>query len=80
PNPLVDHFRVSFTLPDAAPARLEVVDVGGRRVSAQDVGALGPGPHALDLGAARALAPGLYFVRLTHGGRTLTTRAVVVGR
>jgi hypothetical protein len=69
---------VRFALPDAAPARLELFSVSGRRVSAQDVGALGAGPHALNLAGGKALPPGLYLVRLSRAGLTLTTRAVVL--
>jgi hypothetical protein len=79
PNPLVDRFVVSFTLPDASPSRIEVLDVAGRMVVSREVGALGTGPHELDLGTARSFTPGMYFVRLSHAGRTLTTRAVVTG-
>jgi hypothetical protein len=79
PNPLVDRFVVSFTLPDAGAARIEVLDVAGRRVVSRDVGMLGAGAHQLDLGTARSFAPGMYFVRLSHADRTLTTRAVVTG-
>jgi Galactose oxidase, central domain len=79
PNPLVDRFRVSFTLPDAGSARIDVLDVSGRRVASRDVGSLGAGPHEVDLGGARELSPGMYFVRLSRAGRTLTTRAVVTG-
>jgi hypothetical protein len=32
PNPAVRDLNVSFTLPSAAPARLEILDAGGRRV------------------------------------------------
>src|SRR2546430_6969498 len=31
----------------ALPARLELLDVSGRRVAVREVGSLGPGPHAV---------------------------------
>lgn len=66
---------VRFTLPTAAPARLELLDVSGRRIASHEVGA---GRHTLDLGAGRRLAPGLYLVRLTQGANARTARAVVL--
>lgn len=66
---------VRFTLPSAAPARLELLDVAGRRIASHEVGA---GQHALDLGQGRRLAPGLYLVRLTQGANTRTTRVAVL--
>ncbi len=79
PNPLVDRFVVSFSLPSAAPARLDVIDLSGRVMLGRDVGSLGPGRHSLDLGGARDFEPGMYFVRLAQTGKTRVTRAVVVG-
>ena len=69
---------VQFTLPTAAPARLELLDVAGRRLAAHEVGSLGAGQHTLDLGAGQHLAPGLYLVRLTQGANTRTTRVAVL--
>ena len=78
PNPVTGSLAVEFALPDAAPATLELLDLAGRRLQALDVGALGPGRHQVPLAAAGALRPALYFVRLTHGERTLLTRACVI--
>jgi hypothetical protein len=79
PNPgPVGEGLVAFSLPDAAPARLEVVDVAGRKQFTREVGALGRGEHFLRVGGAEPLAPGLYMVRLTRGERSLTTKAVMI--
>jgi hypothetical protein len=79
PNPSSDGaLTVRFTLPDAAAASLELLDVAGRRIAAREVGSLGAGRHALDLGKGRNLAPGLYLVRLTQGTDTRVTRAAVL--
>jgi hypothetical protein len=69
---------VHFTLPTAAPARLELLDVAGRRIASSEVGSLGAGRHALDLSEGRLLAPGLYLVRLTQGANMRVTRAAVL--
>jgi hypothetical protein len=79
PNPSHgERLIVAFTLPSAAPARIELVDVNGRRVVEREVGSLGAGPHALDLGEGLHLAPGLYLVRLTQGTTSRTTRVAVL--
>jgi hypothetical protein len=78
PNPAAGDARVAFTLADDSPATLELLDVGGRRLLAREVGALGAGRHVMALEAGRPLAPGLWFLRLTQGGRSVTARAAVV--
>jgi hypothetical protein len=79
PNPSHgERLSVTFTLPTAAPGKLELVDVSGRRVAEHEVGPLGAGQHTLDLGAGRHLAPGFYLVRLTQGANTRTTRVAVL--
>jgi beta-propeller uncharacterized protein DUF5122 len=78
PNPSFAGLSAAFSLPDAAAARLEVTDLAGRRVVARDVGALGAGEHVVDLAEGRRLAPGVYLLRLTRGGDSLTSRAVVL--
>jgi len=79
PNPSRgQQLAVSFTLPVAAPARLELLDVGGRLMAARDVGALGPGRHILDAAFGRPLRPGLYLVRLTQRGKSRVMRVAIV--
>ncbi len=78
PNPVAGPMIVSFSLPDGAPATLELLDVGGRRVAEREVGSLGAGRHTVSLGAAAAPAPGMYLIRLTRGGRALTARTCVI--
>jgi hypothetical protein len=79
PNPVFGPaLTVHFTLPDGSPARLELLDVTGRRVASRNAGALGAGHHALDLVAAQGLQPGIYFIRLTRGSSVLTARAAVL--
>jgi SdiA-regulated protein len=75
PQPGHGRLRVEFALGEG-PARLELLDVTGRRVASRDVGALGPGRHALALG--EALHSGVYLARLTQGGRARTMKMVVL--
>jgi Galactose oxidase, central domain len=79
PNPVLDHLRVSFVLPSAAPARLSLYDVAGRQVATREVGSLGPGVHQVELAQAGSLGRGLYFLKLEHAGRELTQRVTVLG-
>jgi hypothetical protein len=78
PNPATREATVCFTLPRPGPATLEVLDVSGRRTLVRDVGGFGPGNHTVPLEQGRRLPAGLYFLRLTQGGRTVTTRGVIV--
>jgi hypothetical protein len=70
--------RVAFTLADASPARLDVLDVAGRVVVSQDVGGAGPGEHTMELGDRAGLAQGIYFLRIRQGGSEARTRAAIV--
>jgi hypothetical protein len=77
PNPARGgHLAVTFTLPRPAPARLELVDVGGRRIVSLAVGSLGAGRHTLEL--ATGLRPGVYLVRLTQGAAVRVVRVGVL--
>ncbi len=79
PNPSCDGLlRLHYVLGDAAPASLDVMDVGGRLARHVDVGAAGRGAHTVCLGDGAPFAAGLYWVRLRQGTRIRTTRAIVV--
>jgi hypothetical protein len=79
PNPVRGHgLVVHFALPGAAPARLELLDVSGRRLAARDVGALGPGRHDVDLAPGKGLPAGVYLLRLTQGALARSTRVAVL--
>jgi hypothetical protein len=79
PNPARGgRVAISFELPIGAPARLELVDVSGRKVRDREVGSLGPGVHVVDLAAGTRLAPGIYLARLSQGADSRTARIAVV--
>ena len=63
PNPTTGSATLRYRLPAAAHARVEVLDVLGRRVLLVAEGMQAAGPHQTAL-PAEPLAPGLYFVRL----------------
>jgi hypothetical protein len=77
PNPGSDPPQVSFALPTAGNATVEVLDVAGRRMAAETYAALSAGPHRVAL-RGTSLAPGLYLVCLRFGDRTLVTRGAVI--
>lgn len=77
PNPSAGTFQLAFSLPDAAPARLELFDLRGRRCASREVGALGAGRHTITLGEANAQVPGVYFARLQRGGTSRVQRVVL---
>lgn len=77
-NPAHGPFDVAFALPSSEPARLEILDVSGRRVESLDVTPRGGLQHAR-VGGAAHLAPGVYLVRLSQADRQWSRRVAVVG-
>lgn len=78
PNPSQGDAYAAFTLPGRAAGELELLDVGGRRVLAREIGTLGPGRHVVPLAAGTPVPPGLYLVRLRWSDRVATSRAIVM--
>jgi hypothetical protein len=77
PNPAARDLWVSFTLPSAVPATLRLIDVAGREVRSREVGAAA-GPQRINLAEGGVLPMGIYAVKLTQGGRSVTARVSVV--
>jgi len=75
-NPSRGDFALSCALEGGAPARLELFDVGGRRV--RDVALDGGGTRVVRFDDAHLLAPGLYVARLTQAARSRSTRVAIV--
>jgi hypothetical protein len=76
PNPSSQVALASITLPEASPAALELVDVGGRVVARMEPEAR-IGQQSLTLDITR-LPGGVYWARLRQLGRTTATRFAVV--
>ena len=68
---------VTFSLRSSTAAQLELLDVGGRRAAAREVGSLGPGQHRVRLGEDCPLPPGVYFVRLSQGANVIVARVAM---
>lgn len=79
PNPATDDVTVSFALAEPATVDLAVYDVGGRRVASLHQGPLGRGTFLFPWSAgARPLPSGTYFVRLVQGGKSVTSKVVLI--
>jgi hypothetical protein len=78
PHPFRAGITVWLTLPDAAPATLDVYDTAGRRIARQEVGTLGDGRHLVRAESGKPPLPGVYFVRLARGREAITARVIVV--
>ncbi len=77
PNPGRRDGHVRFTLDRSGVASLELIDLAGRRVGTLER-RLDAGPHIAPLKDLGAPATGIYWLRLRHEDRVLTTRAVIL--
>ena len=68
--------RFVVKVPSATPARLELVDITGRRMADRDLGVLGAGEHTVQLNAS--VRPGVYWGRLSNAGKMVTAKVAVV--
>lgn len=68
--------RFVVKVPSATPARLELVDITGRRMADRDLGVLGAGEHTVELSSS--VRPGVYWGRLSQAGKMVTAKVAVV--
>jgi hypothetical protein len=80
PNPSPSTLTVSFQLPDATSAELQLIDVRGRVIASREVGALGSGIHSVRLVPAGGARAGVYFAILHRAHETLEHRVVLLGK
>jgi hypothetical protein len=78
PNPAVFDLTVAFSLAERGEARLSLTDVAGRRVVDRTLAGFEPGNHAVKLGSASDLAPGLYLVTLRQRTRVASCKVAVI--
>lgn len=76
-RPATGDLTLAFTLDRAGEARVGLYDVGGRRVIEHTVRAAAAGPGEITLAPRGAVAPGVYFARLSDGRRASVARVVV---
>lgn len=78
PNPSRGAFSVSLALPSGGRgAKLELMDLAGRRVAEVPLAAYGPGVHTVPLRGA-GLRPGVYLVRLSGAGEVHSRKVAVL--
>jgi len=78
PNPALGAPLIAFTLADATPATVEIMDVAGRRILRRDIVGLGAGRHIIRLEQTARLSPGFYLIRLRQAGRDVLARGTVI--
>ena len=82
PNPTSAGASIAYTLPVAGHARLEVIDLQGRRVATLREGTGEAGPHRVEWNgsdeAGHRVDSGVYWVRLGFAGERRLQRLVVV--
>ena len=77
PNPSRSWSSVSFTLAEAGPVRVVVVDALGREAAVVAEGDLSAGEHTVSVPVV-GLASGVYVVRLEAAGERVSRRLAVV--
>jgi hypothetical protein len=69
-----DAIQIAFALPAGPPARVEVFDVLGRQVAEASLGQFTPGYYTHRVAFRGRAVSGIYFVRLSQGGRSSSRR------
>lgn len=81
PNPFRRSIVVEFELAQAGPVRISLFDAQGRLVKGLLDRHMEQGRHSLEWGPRRlgseVLDPGVYFIRMTAGGRIESKKVVV---
>ncbi|NOT33353.1 MAG: hypothetical protein HOP12_04190 [Candidatus Eisenbacteria bacterium] len=82
PNPLATPARFEFSVTRSTIARLDLFDLGGRRVCTLFDGVANAGTHHVDWSGAdlrgRRVPPGLYWLRLEADSRRLVRKVAIV--
>lgn len=77
PNPARGGTTIEYALREAAPVRIDVLDMAGRRVATLEDGDRAAGTYRVPW-TGGATPPGLYFVRLQVAGRTVGEKKVAL--
>jgi hypothetical protein len=77
PNPIIDHFFVSFQLLENKPVIIEIFNSVGQLVTRTDKGLVSPGICNFGIGASE-LEQGIYFVKVTIGGEQISKKITVI--
>jgi hypothetical protein len=77
-NPQRGDLTATIVLPSSRAAKLELFDLGGRRVKSLEVGSAGAGIHRIRLFRAGELSAGVYYLRLVARDRTIVRRVALL--
>ncbi len=69
--------QFAVSLPGLGGARIDLVDVTGRRVAGMDLANLGSGDHTVSLDAS-SVRPGMYWATLSQASRQVSTKVALV--
>jgi hypothetical protein len=69
---------ITFSLASREPARLEVLDVAGRRIVSEELAGWEPGGHTLELTQSKRFPSGIYLVRILQGRARVTGKVALV--
>jgi len=79
PNPTRGPMVVAFTPGTTASARVDLLDIAGRKIQTVETGPLVAGQRSfVSLGIGITIKPGLYFVRISQSGKDASKRVAVV--
>jgi hypothetical protein len=78
PNPVRNTLRLAVVSSGPLPIRVEVVDLAGRLLLAEEFLGLGAGARQIDVPAVAGLSPGVYYARVSQGGSTAGKSFVVL--
>ena len=82
PNPAVGGTSIRFQLATGGPTRIDIFDIGGRRVATPLDEPLPVGEHTLWWESrdehGRALTPGMYFYKLTAPNRPTESKKLII--
>jgi hypothetical protein len=78
PNPARGRLVLEFASLARAPARIEIFDVSGRRVTSRDLAARDPATHRIVISEGAKLRAGVYFAKWTQQSRSGAVRFAVL--
>ncbi len=77
PNPFNSRINIRYALPEASPVKVEICDIRGRIIEILSSGTSRAGNHTAVWDGSGA-GSGLYLVRLTTPGKTLSKKILLV--
>ncbi|OPL18801.1 MAG: hypothetical protein AVO35_12860 [Candidatus Aegiribacteria sp. MLS_C] len=78
PNPVAENASLGFSVPSSGRVDISVYDVSGRIVENIFDDAVEAGSHSLTWAPGENISNGVYFIRLTTEGGTLTRQAMII--